>query len=127
MLGNHSILGGGVEMYDRPRELAILLRKQELKRKAAQRIAEKLSALTPRQLKAARDLLDWSQTKLAVAVGVTDVTIRSFEVGRSLFSQATLAKVHQVLERHGVVLLKDGVVRNGEGVVLLPRETDPPS
>jgi len=105
-------------MTDKARELAVMLRRQQNKRKAAERVADKLLTLTPVQLKAARGLLDWSQSRLAAEAKVTDATIRAFEIGRSMLSDATLLRVHRVLEAAGVVLLKDGVARNGEGVML---------
>lgn len=98
-----------------------MLRRQTLKRLTA----NKLLGLSPGQLRAARGLLHWSQSRLATAALVTDATIRSFEVGRSMLSDITLAKVHMVLEEAGILFLKDGVARNGEAVVLRPVIPEP--
>ena len=109
-------------MVDDKRKIAVMLRKQTLQKLSA----EKLNGLTPGQLKAARGLLDWSQSKLAAAANVTDATIRAFEVGRSMLSDISLAKVHAALDAAGIVLLENGVQKNGEGVQLRPAAEEVP-
>ena len=98
-------------MPDRQRQLATMLRRQELKKKA---VTEQ-SSLTPAQLRAARSLLNWSQSTLAARVDVTDATISGFEVGRTTLSAQTLTHIHTVLEKAGISLIRNGVSRHGEG------------
>ena len=108
-------------MTDKPRELALMLRRQALKKEKAERVL----ALSPGQLKAARGLLDWSQSRLAAAAKVTDATIRGFELGRTTLSRPSLQRIEQALAAAGIVLLGGGVARNGEGVMLRPPKDTP--
>jgi transcriptional regulator with XRE-family HTH domain len=67
------------------------------------------------QCRAARGLLDWTQDRLAKEAGVSALTIRNFEGGKTKPAPATLAVLRQAFERAGVEFL------NGGGVQLKPK------
>jgi transcriptional regulator with XRE-family HTH domain len=67
--------------------------------------------VTPAQCRAARGLLDWSQSQLAETARVAVVTIRQFENSAAEPRRATLDVVRAALESAGVIFV-DG---NGEG------------
>lgn len=73
-----------------------------------------------RQIKAARALLDWSQSDLAAASGVSEPTIKRLESasgelgGRS----DTTEKIVAALEAAGVTFINTGDVAQGTGVTL---------
>ena len=76
--------------------------------------------ITPSQCRAARGLLDWTQTQLAEATGLSSVTIRSFEGGRDARdSNRTLLRL--ALEKAGVVFIEQN--GDGPGVRLRKAET----
>ena len=56
-------------------------------------------AISPDQIKAARDLLGWSQKALAKKARLTAETIRSIETGKSRSTDGTLRKA---LEAGGI-------------------------
>jgi transcriptional regulator with XRE-family HTH domain len=67
--------------------------------------------ISPRQCRAARALLDWSQQELADRAGVGIVTIRQLEAGAHEPRRATLDVVRRALEAAGV----DFIDENGGG------------
>lgn len=67
--------------------------------------------LTPAQSRAARGLLDWSQTELAARSNLSESTIRDFEKGRRVPSVNNLAAVRRAFELAGVIIVDE----NGEG------------
>lgn len=73
-----------------------------------------------RQIKAARALLDWSQSDLAAASGVSEPTIKRLESasgelgGRS----DTTEKIVAALEAAGVIFITTGDVAQGTGVTI---------
>lgn len=67
--------------------------------------------LSPRQCRAARGLLGFTQAVLSRKSGVSLGTIISFEAGKRDPIPANLAAIHHALELAGVIFL-DG---NGEG------------
>lgn len=76
-------------------------------------------SLTPSQSRAARGLLDWSQTKLAQSSNLSESTVRDFEKGRRVPSINNLAAIVRALEEAGVVFLHVGaMVEGGPGVRL---------
>ncbi|QOF74054.1 helix-turn-helix transcriptional regulator [Aminobacter sp. SR38] len=76
--------------------------------------------LTPPQSRAARGLLDWSQTKLAEASNLSESTIRDFEKGRRIPTVNNLAAVKMALEKAGVEFIPEN--GGGPGVRLRHRE-----
>ena len=72
--------------------------------------------ITPEQSRAARGLLDWSQTQLGSASHLSESTIRDFEKGRRVPSINNLAAIRTALEAAGVEFINDD---RGDGVVRL--------
>ena len=58
--------------------------------------------LTPEQSRAARALLDWSQSMLAGHAGIAESTIRNFEKRRHTLTRNNLAAIHRAFEAAGV-------------------------
>jgi len=58
--------------------------------------------ITPEQCRAARGLLKWSQKDLADASGVSNQSVRDFELGRKNPQQSTLAVIQRAFEDAGV-------------------------
>ena len=75
--------------------------------------------MTPAQCRAARGLLDWTQGDLADRSGVTDVTIRNFEKGRTELQSASMQVVRTAFTAAGVEFVDD---ERGWGVVKLRNE-----
>lgn len=65
------------------------------------------------QSRAARGLLNWTQNELAERAGISAVTIRNYENGRTAPNPATLIVLQQTFERAGVEF-----IANGRGVQL---------
>jgi transcriptional regulator with XRE-family HTH domain len=59
-------------------------------------------SLTPAQSRAARGLLDWSQTELARRSNMSESSIRDFEKGRRVLRINNLAAVRRAFESAGV-------------------------
>ena len=59
--------------------------------------------LTPALCRAARGLLDWTQSDVAVRAGLSRSTIRDYEGGRHDIHRATEAQLRQAFEDAGVV------------------------
>ena len=64
--------------------------------------------MTPRQCKAARVLLNWSQQDLADRSGVSVSTIRNFEGGKRDTYPINVAALQRALEDGGVEFLPGG-------------------
>jgi transcriptional regulator with XRE-family HTH domain len=76
--------------------------------------------ITPEQSRAARALLDWSQSNLAGRSNLGESTIRDFEKGRRTPSTNNLVAIMRALEDGGVIFIeKNG---NGPGVRLAKRD-----
>jgi transcriptional regulator with XRE-family HTH domain len=58
--------------------------------------------ITGEQIKAARNLLGWSQLKLAIKAQLNDTAVRKFEKGQRLLSPKDLDLATRVLEAAGV-------------------------
>jgi len=67
--------------------------------------------LSPSQSRAARGLLDWSQTELASRSNLSESTVRDFEKGRRVPSVNNLAAIQRALESAGVEFIE----QNGGG------------
>jgi transcriptional regulator with XRE-family HTH domain len=74
---------------------------------------EKISRISIRQLKAARELVGWKQTDLSEASGLSIVTVRRLEAqyGELGGRADTAAKIVAALEAAGVIFVEE----NGEG------------
>jgi len=64
--------------------------------------------ITPAQSRAARGLLDWSQTELGARSNLSESTIRDFEKGRRIPSPNNLAAIRSALEAAGVEFTNGG-------------------
>lgn len=67
--------------------------------------------ITPEQSRAARGLLDWSQSTLASQSNLGESTIRDFEKGRRTPATNNLAAIKRALEDAGIIFIAE----NGEG------------
>jgi transcriptional regulator with XRE-family HTH domain len=67
--------------------------------------------VTPAQSRAARGLVDWSQTELGQRSNLSESTIRDFEKGRRVPGPNNLAAMRAALEAAGVIFIEE----NGEG------------
>jgi transcriptional regulator with XRE-family HTH domain len=76
-------------------------------------------SITPAQTRAARGLLDWSQTELGRRANLSESTVRDFEKGRRVPSINNLAAVRAALESAGVIFVDE----NGEGPGVRLRKT----
>lgn len=63
------------------------------------------------QCRGARGLLNWTQAELAAESGISVVTIRNFEIGKSDLQSATRRILQQTLEAAGI----DFIPKNGGG------------
>jgi transcriptional regulator with XRE-family HTH domain len=70
--------------------------------------------ISPAQSRAARALLGWPQTKLAMRSSLSESTVRDFEKGRRVPTTNNLAAIRAALERAGVTFTN----RNEPGVKL---------
>lgn len=64
--------------------------------------------MTPAQSRAARGLLDWSQTELAGKANLSESTVRDFEKGRRVPSPNNLSALQRALEAAGVEFTNGG-------------------
>ena len=67
--------------------------------------------MTPAQSRAARGLVDWSQSDLGKRSNLSESTIRDFEKGRRIPGPNNLAAIRAALEAAGVIFIEE----NGEG------------
>jgi hypothetical protein len=65
-------------------------------------------SITPQESRAARGLLDWTQSGLAAASLVGLSTVRSFEAGLRETTLANLAAIRGAFEKAGVIFENDG-------------------
>jgi len=73
--------------------------------------------ITTMQTRAARGLLNWTQKDLARNSGISGVTIRNYENGKTSPNLATKIVLQLTFEKHGVEFTPDGY-----GVRLRPPE-----
>jgi transcriptional regulator with XRE-family HTH domain len=76
--------------------------------------------ISPEQCRAARALLDWSQSELADKAGVGIVTVRQLEAGAHKPRRATLDVIQRALEDAGVEFIEEN--GGGPGVRLRKRQ-----
>ncbi len=74
--------------------------------------------MTPSQCRAARALLDWSQTRLAEAASLGLSTVVDFERERRVVSDSALSGMREALEKAGVIFVEE----NGEGAGVRQRK-----
>lgn len=79
--------------------------------------------MTPAQCRAARGLIEWSQTDLAKAATVGLSTVRNFETARSVPITNNLAAIRAALEAAGVEFIPEN--GGGAGVRLAKRTKAP--
>lgn len=81
--------------------------------------------LTTHQIKAARALLDWTQSQLAKAAGLHLNVINNIERGSSNPRQGTLEKIQTTLENHGIAFIGNrGVELKRDTVAMMKFEGD---
>ncbi|UVK44851.1 helix-turn-helix domain-containing protein [Mesorhizobium sp. AR07] len=68
-------------------------------------------SITSEQSRAARGLLDWSQTRLGTRSNLSESTIREFEKGRRIPSPNNLAAIRSALELAGVEFINETGVK----------------
>jgi DNA-binding XRE family transcriptional regulator len=66
-----------------------------------------MGPIEPSQCRAARALLQWTQKELGLKAKVSDVTIRSFELGMTDPTRATLDVIQRAFEKAGVDFTND--------------------
>jgi DNA-binding XRE family transcriptional regulator len=71
---------------------------------------------TAAQCRAARALLDWTQTTLAQRAGVARKTVADFELSRRTLHRRTIIDITAALEAAGVEFMWADGAANGEGV-----------
>jgi transcriptional regulator with XRE-family HTH domain len=76
--------------------------------------------ISAEQCRAARALLDWSQSELADKAGVGIVTVRQLEAGAHKPRRATLDVIQRALEDAGVEFIEEN--GGGPGVRLRKRQ-----
>jgi len=69
--------------------------------------------ITAAQIRAARALIGWKQTDLAVASGLSEMSIKNIERDATDPRASTLLKIQEALEAAGVVFLDPGVHLDG--------------
>lgn len=67
--------------------------------------------IEPRQIRAARALLNWSQTNLAEASGIAVSSIKNIENSLTVARRDTIEEIKKALERAGVVFTSGGGVQ----------------
>lgn len=67
--------------------------------------------MLPAQSRAARGLLDWSQSELAKKGNLSESTVRDFEKGRRVPGINNLGALRLALESAGIIFIEE----NGEG------------
>ncbi|NVM42794.1 helix-turn-helix transcriptional regulator [Ochrobactrum intermedium] len=71
--------------------------------------------ITAVQIRAARAILNWKQTDLAVAAGVSEMSIKNLEKGQTDPRVSTLRAIEDAFARSGIEFIstpeKEGVVR----------------
>jgi transcriptional regulator with XRE-family HTH domain len=78
-----------------------------------------MASISPAQSRAARGLVDWSQSDLAARSNLSESTIRDFEKGRRTPGPNNLAAIRAALESAGIIFLGDGQsIDGGPGVRL---------
>lgn len=75
--------------------------------------------ISPAQIRAARALIGWKQSDLAVAAAVAEASVKNIERGTTDPRVKTLQAIQRALESAGVLFLDEGVNREGGAGVRL--------
>jgi transcriptional regulator with XRE-family HTH domain len=80
------------------------------------------SSISIRQLKAARQLLGWTQRQLAEAAGVAERTVIGLEAGETVPHNSTMKKILDALAARGIEFTNGGMpgVRVNPKKAILP-------
>lgn len=81
--------------------------------------------LTPKLAKAARALLDWQQSDLAEAAGVSLSAVKLYENGGEKTRKGTISALQAALEENGIEFPPSGGLRAVEDVTSVVRYTGP--
>ncbi|MDX0065934.1 helix-turn-helix domain-containing protein [Sinorhizobium meliloti] len=76
--------------------------------------------ITPAQIKAARAMLDWKQTDLAAAAGLSEMSVKNVEKGQKDSRMSTIQSIRSALEAAGIIFIDQN--GNGPGVRLRDRQ-----
>jgi predicted transcriptional regulator len=77
--------------------------------------------ITAGQIRAARALIGWTQTDLAKASGVSEISIKNIERGATDPRSSTLGALQQAFDKAGVMFLEVGDIRDGGAGVRLKK------
>jgi len=77
--------------------------------------------ITPAQIRAARALIGWKQSKLAEASGISEISIKNIERGATDPRSSTLAAIQSAFLKAGVIFLDPGDSRDGGHGVRMKR------
>lgn len=78
--------------------------------------------ISPRQIRAARGLLDWLQRDLAARAGISDISVANIETGKTNPQPQTIEKIKRAFEAAGIVFTAHGVEQRDETVQVLSGE-----
>ncbi|MDD2326083.1 MAG: helix-turn-helix transcriptional regulator [Alphaproteobacteria bacterium] len=81
--------------------------------------------MSPLLIKAARVLLDWQQTDLARASGISLTAVKAYEKSTREVRPRTVEALQAALERGGIEFLPSGGLRRTEDVVSVTRYSGP--
>ena len=80
-----------------------------------------IDIMTPAQCRAARALLDITQSELAEAAGLGLSTVVDFEKERRQVSDDAVQAIQNALERAGITFISEGSSRQGVSALRKPR------
>lgn len=78
-----------------------------------------------RQIRAARGLLDWSQTDLAVRANVSQRAITSIETGKNRPSFTTLSTIENIFIENGIEFIEGGVKLKNPTITIISGDNVP--
>jgi transcriptional regulator with XRE-family HTH domain len=78
--------------------------------------------ILPRQIRAARGLLDWHQKDLALRAGISDISVVNIEKGKTNPQPQTIDKIMRAFQLEGIVFTPSGVDLKDETVQILDGE-----
>ena len=75
--------------------------------------------ITAKQIRAARGLLDWSQSDLADISGVARVSVKNIETGATAPRKDTIAAIEKAFTDHGIEFLPGNGVRQRDDIIVV--------